>query len=38
MFFRKFFKQPLFTILISFDHTISFKLHKLISNQIKGGI
>lgn len=35
MFFRKCFKQPLFTILISFDHTISFKLHKLNSNNIK---
>ncbi|ASK23855.1 hypothetical protein BSSX_1960 [Bacillus subtilis] len=35
MFFRKCFKQPLFTILISFDHTISFKLHKLNSNKIK---
>ncbi|AGA23931.1 Hypothetical protein YnzH [Bacillus subtilis subsp. subtilis str. BSP1] len=35
LFFRKCFKQPLFTILISFDHTISFKLHKLNSNNIK---
>ncbi|AIC98353.1 hypothetical protein Q433_10420 [Bacillus subtilis subsp. subtilis str. OH 131.1] len=35
LFFRKCFKQPLFTILISFDHTISFKLHKLNSNKIK---